>query len=276
MIRCAVTISLVPEARGGPFVFRDDLPAACRTAAQLGFDGVEIFPPSADAIPPNTLRTLLDEHHLKLAAVGTGAGWLKHKLTLTSGDAAIRQKAREFVRSIIDFAGLFGAPAIIGSMQGRWDESAGCDTALRYLRDALDELGDHARQYRIPLLYEPLNRMETNLVNTAADAVALVHSLATNNVRLLCDLYHMSIEEADIPTALTMADTLLGHLHFVDSNRRPAGCGGLDYAPIAAVLEKIRYEGFVSAEALPCPDSINAARQTITTFRQYFRKTASV
>src|SRR3954447_9527654 len=46
MIRSAVTISLVPEARGGPFVFWDDLTSGCRKAAELGFDAVEVFPPS--------------------------------------------------------------------------------------------------------------------------------------------------------------------------------------------------------------------------------------
>ena len=54
MIRSSVTISLVPEARGGPFVFWDDLAAGCRQAKRLGFDAVEVFPPpptrrSADA-----------------------------------------------------------------------------------------------------------------------------------------------------------------------------------------------------------------------------------
>ena len=150
MIRSAVTISLVSEARGGPFVFWDDLATACATAAQLGFDAVEIFAPGPDAIPHSELRSLLDSHGLKLAAVGTGAGWVKHKLTLTSGDAQIRAKAKEFVRSMIDFGGPFGAPAIIGSMQGRHGESMDQRTALAYLGEALVELGDYARPHGVP------------------------------------------------------------------------------------------------------------------------------
>ena len=272
MIRSAITISLVPEARGGPFVFWDDLPAACQTAAQFEFDAIEIFPPGADAIPPASLWKLLNEHDLKLAAVGTGAGWVKHKLTLTSGDPATRQKAIDFIRSIIDFAGPFGAPAILGSMQGRWGDGTNRDAALGCLSDALEELADHAKQYRVPLLYEPLNRNETNLVNTTADAVAFLDKLATNNVRLLCDLYHMSIEETDIPAALRAVDTKLGHLHFVDSNRRPAGCGSLDYGPIVATLEQIGYSGYASAEALPWPDSMAAAKQTMAMYRKLFWK----
>jgi sugar phosphate isomerase/epimerase len=272
MIRSAITVSLVPEARGGPFVFWDDLPAACQAAAEFEFDAIEIFPPAADAIPPATLWKLLNEHGLKLAAVGTGAGWVKHKLTLTSADAAIRQQAREFVRSIIDFAGPFGAPAIIGSMQGRFGDGTDRETALGYLADGLEELAEHARTYRVPLLYEPLNRNETNLINTVDDAVAYCEKLASNNVRLLCDLYHMSIEEVDIPAALHRAGRHLGHLHFVDSNRRPAGCGSIDYRPIVAALEQIGYGGYASAEAVPWPDSLSAARQTITMYKQLFFK----
>src|SRR5438105_4099303 len=133
MIRPCVTVSLVSEAKGGPFVFWDDLPAACRSAAELGFAAIEVFPPSAEAVDPAELRRLLDGHGLKLGAVGTGAGWVKHRLTLTSPDADVRGQARAFVRGIIDFAGPFGAPAIIGSMQGRHGDGVDRPTALGYL-----------------------------------------------------------------------------------------------------------------------------------------------
>lgn len=270
MIKSAVTISLVSEARGGPFVFWDDLPAACAAARELGFDAVEVFPPSAVAVSTANLRRAVDENGLKLAAVGTGAGWVKHRLTLTSADASIRDKAKSFIRSIIDFAGPFGAPAIIGSMQGRHGDGVDHETALGYLRDALNDLGEHAKQYGVPLIYEPLNRYETNLVSTVADGVALLRSLSTRNVKLLADLFHMNIEEADIAAAIRAGGSDIGHVHFVDSNRRPAGCGHIDYTPIAAALRDINYTGYASAEAFSWPDSNAAAKKTIETFRKFF------
>ncbi len=271
MIRSAVTVSLVSEARGGPFVFWDDLPAACRSARALGFDAVEIFPPGPDAVPPADLRRLLDDHGLALAAVGTGAGWVRHRLTLCLPDPIARERARAFVRSIIDFAGPFGAPAIIGSLQGRHGDGVDARTARAYLVQALEELGEHARQYNVPLLFEPLNRYETNMVNSIEVGVGLLHSLTTKNILLLADLFHMNIEEQDIAVALRGGANLIGHVHFVDSNRRPAGLGHINYAPIAQALTDIGYDRYASAEALSYPDPEAAAHQTMLAFRRFFR-----
>lgn len=269
-IKISVTISLVPEARGGPFVFWGDLAGSIRQAAHLGFDAVEIFPPGPDAIDVAALRSELTSHNLALAAVGTGAGWLKHQLTLTHADSAIRAKAVSFVKSMIDFAGPFSAPAIIGSMQGRWGDGVPREAALAYLAEGLYELGDYAAKYGVPLLYEPINRYETNLINSIVDGAGYLKTIKTTNVKLLADLYHMNIEEVDLAAALRTAAGHVGHVHFVDSNRRPAGLGHIDYAPIAAALRETSYAGYLSAEALPYPDSVAAARQTMETFRALF------
>lgn len=271
-IKSCVTISLVKEARGGPFIFWDDLAEGCRKAAALGYDAIEVFPPAPDAVHPSELRKLLDDHGLKLAAVGTGAGWVVRRLTLTHEDAPRRSEARRFIQAMIDLGGPFGASAIIGSMQGRYggDEGVDRETARNFLADALAHLGAHAAQYGVPLFYEPLNRYETNLVNTVADGVTLLTSRGIENVALLADLFHMNIEEIDIAASLRAGARHIGHVHFVDSNRRPVGCGHLDIPPIVAALRAIGYDRYLSAEALPYPDPDSAARQTIDEFRKYF------
>jgi sugar phosphate isomerase/epimerase len=279
MIRSAVTISLVPEAQGGPFVFWDDLPAAVEKAKTLGFDAVEVFAPGPESFPALKLGQLLKNAGLRLAAVGTGAGWVRHQLSLTSPDAGVRRKAIEFVRNIIDWgaaAGIeaagpgAGAPAIIGSMQGRWIPDVGRDVATGWLREALNELGPHAEKRSTRLIYEPLNRYETNFATTLAEGSEILRSLTTKNVRLLADLFHMNIEEADSAKALVTAGDDVGHVHFVDSNRRPAGNGHIDYPPIAAALQRIKFDGYASAEARPWPNPETAAEQTIRVFRRVF------
>lgn len=267
MMRSAVTISLVREASGGPFVFWHDLAAGCAKAAELGFDAMEVFPRSAAELEVSLLRSCLDRHQLKLAAMGTGAGWVVKKLRLTDHDESVRQAARHFIREIIDVAGSFGAPAIIGSMQGRAEGGLSHEQHLVWLAEALDELAARAAEHGTTLLIEPLNRYETNLINSVADGVKLIGSLKAKNVKLLCDLFHMNIEEPDIAQALSEAGTHVGHVHFADSNRRAVGFGHTPMQPIIAALRRIGYDGYLSAEVLPLPDSDHAAQQTIERYR---------
>jgi sugar phosphate isomerase/epimerase len=270
MIRSAVTISLVPEAKGGPFVFWDDLAAGCEKAAKLGFDAVEVFPRSVKEFDAKPLKHLLATRKLQLAGMGTGAGWVAHKLRLTDSDATTRQRARDFVASIIDLAGSFGAPAIIGSMQGRWGDGVSREQALGWLAEALEQLAPRAHAQNVPLLFEPLNRYETNLFNRVADTLEFLKPLRTQNVKLLCDLFHMNIEETDIAAALRLAGGKLGHIHFVDSNRQAVGFGHTDMKPIAQALREIGYGGCVSAEVHPLPSPEEAAQQTLAAYRKLF------
>jgi sugar phosphate isomerase/epimerase len=275
-MKSAITICLVPEARQGPFVWHttaagDGLAAACRTAAELGFDAVEIFPESAEAFPLAEIRRQLAEHGLGLAAVGTGAGWVKQKLHLCHGDPAVRQAAREFVAAIIDVAARCGAPAIIGSMQGRCEMEMSREEAIEHLGRALHMLEARAADQGQVLLYEPLNRYETNLFNLQGEAAAWLESQELARVQLLCDLFHMNIEEADVAAALVTAGHKVGHVHWADSNRQAMGLGHTLPGPIVAALRAIRYDGFVSAEVFPLPSALDAARQTIASLRPHLR-----
>ena len=273
MIQSSVTISLVPEIKCGPFIFTDGLESGCVAAANIGFDSVEVLVPAPEAMNATHLKKILNNNNLQLAAIGTGAGFVVRKLHLCSSEKNVRQKALEFISQIIDFAGPFGAKTIIGSMKGFIEDGVNKSCAKDWLCEALNKLGSQSAKYNIPLLLEPLNRYETNFINRLEEGVKIIESLETDNVRLLADLFHMNIEEQSIENALSQAANYIGHIHFVDSNRRPAGFGHLDFFSIAEILNKIGYEGFLSAEALPWPDSETAAKQTIEIFRKYIAKT---
>lgn len=268
-MKSCITISLVEEARGGPFVLWDGLERSIAFAGELGFDAVEIFSPGVESLDADSLGKQLDAAGVKLAALGTGAGWVKRGLQLADADGNKREQAKKFVRDLIDLAGSFEAATIIGSMQGRSDNVVSPESARAYLCEALEDGGTHATKYNVPLLYEPLNRYETNQCNTVAAGVELLESLATDNVQLLCDLFHMSIEEVDIAEALLSGGSHVGHIHFVDSNRRPVGYGHMQYRPIMSALEQIDYSGYLCAEAFPWPDPAEAARQTMRAFRYW-------
>jgi sugar phosphate isomerase/epimerase len=266
----SVACSIVPEAKGGPFVLWDPIPEACRKAKALGYDAIELFPPSAEGVDAALLENSLKEHGLKLAAMGTGAGAVLRKLTLTSPDAETRRLGREFVGAVIDFAGRFGAPAILGSMQGRWGAGVDRATAVGYLRPALEEFGERAKKAGTTFLLEPLNRYEGNVINTIGEAADLIRSLSTRNVSILADLFHMNIEEQDLGAAIRAGGPLIAHVQLADSNRRPAGHGHTDFRAVAASLASIGYAGYLSAEALPWPDPDTAARLAMEGIRKFF------
>ena len=264
-MKSAVTISLVHEATGGPFVFWHDIPAACAKAAELGFDAIEIFPPQAWGYDVELLATELKKNKLAVAAMGTGAGWVKHKLLLTSPNPAIREQGRNFVAAMIDCAAEHNAPAIIGSMQGRADKDR--NETLALFREAIEELAPLAARKNQILLIEPLNRYETNLFNSVQQSLEFLSTLKAQNVRLLLDLFHMNIEEQNVAQSIRLAGPSIGHVHLADSNRRAAGFGHTDFRPIIWALRDVRYSGYLSAEILPWPNSEAAAAQTIETFK---------
>ena len=271
MIKSAVTIALVPQIKTGPWIFWENLEESMGKAAALGFDGIELFTASGNAIDPERLRTLLHQSNLRLAAVGTGAGKVIHGLTLTDTNITIRKNAIAFIQEMMEFGAQFGAPAIIGSMQGNAIAGEKHSIGIGLLAEGLHILDQHAASLGVKLIYEPLNRYETNLMNTLDDGAAFIASNKFNNIQLLADLFHMNIEEADPVASIQKNIEHIGHVHFADSNRKPVGFGHTAMQPIANALMEYGYDGYVSAEAFPWPDPDQAAAQTIRLFKQFFK-----
>jgi len=266
----SVTISLVKEAAGGPFVYWHDPLDHAKRAKNLGFPAVEIFPPDSKALKPEVFPDIPYELGMKIAAVGSGGGWVCNRWHLTHPSSDVRTKARDFIYGLLDAAARFNAPVIIGSMQGRHGDGVCRELALEWLGGALLLLGDRAKALGTCVLYEPLNRYESNLLNTARETVDFLERLKPNNVKVLADLFHMNIEESSIAEGLLTYGDWLGHVHLVDNQRQAAGSGMMDYSDIAAALRRISYKGYLSAEVFPVPDSDSAARMTMDTYRRWF------
>jgi sugar phosphate isomerase/epimerase len=240
-----------------------------RSAKDLGFDAIEIFPPSPEYFQTIDAAKLARQTGLEIAAVGTGAGWLKHKLSLADAEPQVRARAMEFLSLMLVAATQLQAPMIIGSMQGRSVPGVSKTQAKEFLREGLERLDAQAKAIGGNILYEPLNRYETDQCNTLAQGTELICGLSST--KLLADWFHMNIEEADMVESILKAGTAIGHVHFADTNRLAVGSGHLSVQPLIDALGQIGYRGFLSAEVFPQPDSQSAAERTIRSFKQSVR-----
>ncbi len=266
-MRTAITLCQVPEAAAGPFVFHEPLDQGFALAKETGFDDVELFLPGPNHVSVDEIKALAESHGLGIAAVGTGAGMVKHGLSLTDPSLDKRVAALDFIEQMIAFGGQLGAPAILGSMQGKHGGEVSKEQALEWLAEALVIAGKTAAKYNVPFIYEPLNRYETNLINHLTDGADFIEAHSLENIVLLADLFHMNIEETDLAVSIRAAGKHVGHVHYADSNRRAMGFGHTDPKPIIAALKDINYTGHLSAEIFPLPDPKTAAQKTIQSIR---------
>ncbi len=234
--------------------------------ADLGFDGVELAVRNPERIDVEYLKTLLRHRRLAVAAIGTGQAFSDDKLSFTDADAAIRQAAVERILAHQKLASELDTLVIIGLIRGKSVAAVGREQAETWLVESLRHCA--AAWPKVRMVIEPINRYETELINTVASGLAFLDRIGADNVGLLLDTFHMNIEETSFQQSIQMAGERIFHFHVADSNRWYPGAGHIPFADILYCLQQADYRGFVSAEILPQPDPDTAARETI----EYFKK----
>jgi sugar phosphate isomerase/epimerase len=116
------------------------------------------------------------------------------------------------------------------------------------LLEGLSELGSHAAEVGAMVFLEPLNRYEDHMVNTLAQAASLVREVDLDNVAVMADTFHMSIEEASPGASLREFAPLIRHVHVADSNRLEPGAGHYDWDDTLTALGDIGYSGWMVME----------------------------
>jgi len=246
-----------------PLLFAGRLEEGVKVAADLGFSAVELSLRASSQVEPPRLAAMLGDHALRLSAVATGQACLVDSLCLSSPDSDIREAAAGRLSGAIELAARFGAAVIVGGIRGRLAGSPAEQASQRAgAIEAIRGCAVHAAEREVTLLIEPINRYETNFVNTAAEGLALIDEIAHPSTKLLLDTFHMNIEERSLEDAVLDSGDRLGYVHVADSNRQAPGCGHTDLVSVVSALGKIGYEGMLVAEILPLPDDAQAARLT--------------
>ncbi|MFC1543169.1 5-keto-L-gluconate epimerase [Candidatus Neomarinimicrobiota bacterium] len=227
----------------------------------LGYDGVELAVRDPASLDLAALNSLLDEHNLPVPAIGTGQAFGEEGLSFTDPEASIRRKAIDRIRSHVNLAARLGSIVIIGLVRGKTGSDTIDDPVEEWLVEALTECASENKA--VNLAVEPINRYETDLINTVGSGLRLVDTIGLDNVGLLLDTFHMNIEEPSMIESIVAARERLFHFHIADSNRWYPGAGHIDFPKVCATLNLIGYQGFISAEILPFPNPDTAAKKTV-------------
>jgi D-psicose/D-tagatose/L-ribulose 3-epimerase len=217
---------------------------------ELGFDLIEICIEDPDTIDPFAIRARAER-------VGVGVtvcGAFGPDRDLSSEDESVRKTGLSYLRRCIDFAQDLGSPFVSGPMyaavgntrllleearRAQWSRSV----------SGLREAASYAAEGSVKLAIEPLNRFETDLVNTVDQGMKMVDDVGAENVGLLLDTFHMNIEEKNIPAAIRRAAHRIVEFHACSNDRGTPGEDHLPWKAIVAALRGARYDGPIVIEA---------------------------
>ncbi len=239
----------------------DDILPYAETAKSIGFDGVEISLLGDVAAAPEATGEAIRAMGLE-ATCTTGLG---PSTDLASEDPTVRAAGVDALRSSIDVTARLGSPQLTGVIYGAWGVVAPGKRRdrLAWARDGLAAVAGDAEAANVQLGIEAINRYETDLVNTADQAVGLAEAVGSSHVGVLLDSYHMNIEEVLPADAIRRTGRWLRHFHVSDNDRGAPGGGLIDFAAQAKALAEIGYDGWVTTEMFILPDVNVSADLTI-------------
>ena len=221
--------------------------------SKLGYDGIELGIRNPDSVKANQLVALLKQLRLEISAIGTGQAYLDDDLSLTDSNIKIRKQAVERIKKHISLARVLESQVIIGLIRGK--KQGSLKKSLKLLLSSIKSICDYSVRNNVVITIEPLNRYETDLLNSAEEAIDFIKQVNCNKLKLLLDTFHMNIEEKDMLQTVNKTSKYISHIHFADNTRRCPGEGSIDFKSIVGLLKKNDYQGYISGEMLPEPSA---------------------
>jgi D-psicose/D-tagatose/L-ribulose 3-epimerase len=220
------------------------------TFRKWGFQTVEIPIESPEHIDPFQVKAAADKQGLAIGSVCACMGPGRD----LRGTPEEQQTAMDYCKAVIDQAAVMACPRVIGpiySVVGKADavEPEQQKQEFELVVKKLKELAAYAASKGIELCIEPLNRFETDFLNTCDKGLKLLRAVGAKNVKLHLDTFHMNIEEKNQAAAIRKAGKLLGHFHACGSDRGTPGNDHIDWKPIAKALKDVKYNGDVIIES---------------------------
>jgi D-psicose/D-tagatose/L-ribulose 3-epimerase len=236
-----------------------DFEAQCRTARALGYSGLELAPYTVAEHPEalgetqaRALRGVAADHGLDI----TGLHWLLVQpagLSITTPDEVVHRRTVDFMRRLCGFCAALGGRYLVhGSpAQRRPQNEQTLADALARATAAWAAAGEAAGALGLNYCIEPLSRDQTPLVNTVAEAVAVVRQVGLPGLRTMIDTSSAGLAESEPVPALIRRwwpSGLLAHVQLNDPNRRGPGQGAMAFGPVLQALREVGYGGVLAVE----------------------------
>jgi sugar phosphate isomerase/epimerase len=231
---------------------------ACKAIRKAGYNGIEIAPFTLAETPGEITAAQRAEYRDIISSEGllfAGLHWLMVSpkgLHVTGPDADLRRRGWDHIRALIDLCAdlgpdgvmVFGSPNQRATTGGLTREQA-----TRNFIDGLAAVAPQAADRGVKVLVEALPIAQSDVVQTLAEAVAIVSEIGSPAIRTMFDV-HNAIDERESHAALVdRYFDFIRHVHVNELDGRHCGAGSYDYQPVFEVLQRRGYTGWVSLEA---------------------------
>jgi D-psicose/D-tagatose/L-ribulose 3-epimerase len=221
-----------------------------KTFKAWGFQSVEIPIEDPAHIDPAYVKAELDRHGLVCGSVCACLGPDRD----LRGTPAAQQNSLDYMKKLLDQMVVLDCPSLIGPVYSAVGRAEAVPPA-EYQRQwktvvgHLKTLAAYAVKQGRQICLEPLNRFETDFINTCDQALKMVRAVGSPALKVHLDTFHMNIEEKHQGPAIRKAGRSLGHFHACGSDRGTPGNDHIDWRSIAAALKAVRYDGDVVIES---------------------------
>lgn len=217
---------------------------------EMGFDIIEIPVENKELIDWARLKTIVKEIGLKV----TISGAFGASRDISSDNQSIREQGLKYIGDCIKIAEkmespIFGGPVYSAVGKTRFISEDQKKRERAWCVENLIKAGKIAEDHGVTVGVEPLNRFESDMVNTADQAISIVKEVANPNIKIQLDTFHCNIEEKSIPdTIRKIGKDMLCHIQGNESDRGTPGTGNLDWPGIKSALTEIDYKGAMVIE----------------------------
>lgn len=235
----------------------------------LGFDGLEIPVFEPGTVDTEQIRQAAERHGLALTTSGAPPPGSR----LYGDDSSARSAFADYIRGALRVNADLGSRLFVGPLYkpvGEHDQAIPLEDQREQTANAWRGLIAEAEEHAVTIGFEPLNRFETDLINTTEQGIAFCRRIGNRRARLLLDTFHMHIEEKDTAGAIEAARQadVLAHFHASENDRGTAGSGQVHWEPVVAALGAAGYDGWCVLESFDMKNQ--AIKTAVSCWRPFY------